>query len=82
MPVVTVHTLELTSKQKRIVAKKFTSILSELTKVPEERIYILFQSYPVEDISMGGVLNADLDISILKQFVCKYTEDLKKSKKK
>lgn len=82
MPVVTVNTLELTVEQKRTVATKFTTILSELTKVPEDRIYILFNSYPLQDISMGGVLNADLDISILKNFVCKFTEELKESESK
>ena len=77
MPVVTVNTLELTVEQKRIVSEKFTAILSELTNVPAERIYVLFNGYPIDGISMGGVLNYDLDESILKQFVCKYTEDLK-----
>ena len=82
MPVVTVNTLDLTIEQKRTVSKEFTRILSELTNVPEERIYILFNGYPLAGIAMGGVLNADLDESILTMFNCQYTEDLKKSKAK
>jgi 4-oxalocrotonate tautomerase len=80
MPVITVNTLELTDEQKRTVAKKYTAILSELTKVPEERIYVFFNSYPLDGIAAGGVLNSDLDPSILENFVIKYTEELKKSK--
>jgi phenylpyruvate tautomerase PptA (4-oxalocrotonate tautomerase family) len=82
MPVITINTLELTDKQKRNIAKKFTKILSDSTKVPEDRIYILFNSYPLSDIAAGGVLNCDLDDEILLNFDTKYTEELRKKKKK
>jgi len=42
MPVIMIHTLELTEEQKKRIAKKYTKILSEETNVPEERIYAFF----------------------------------------
>lgn len=81
MPVITVNTLELTLEQKKTVSKKFTSILSELTNVPEDKIYIFFNSYPLDGIAAGGVLNSDLDESILEQFAIKWSEDRKAKKK-
>lgn len=82
MPVITINALELTDDQKRTIAKEYTATLSKLTKVPEERIYVLFNDYPLNSIAAGGVLNSDLDPEILKNFVIKYTEDLKKSEGK
>ena len=57
MPVIMIHTLELTEEQKKVIAKKYTKILSDLTNVPEDRIYCFFSGYPLDDIAAGGVLN-------------------------
>jgi phenylpyruvate tautomerase PptA (4-oxalocrotonate tautomerase family) len=54
MPVITINALELTNDQKRTIAKEYTATLSKLTKVPEERIYVLFNDYPLNSIAAGG----------------------------
>lgn len=82
MPVIMIHSLELLEEQKKRIAKKYTQILSEETKVPEERIYTFFCGYDVEDIAAGGVLNSEVPAGIMKQFVTKYSEELKKTDKK
>lgn len=82
MPVIMLHSLELLEEQKKRIAKKYTQILSEETKVPEERIYCFFSGYPVEDIAAGGVLNSEVPDEIMKGFVTKYSEELKKIDKK
>jgi 4-oxalocrotonate tautomerase len=80
MPVIMVHSLELTEEQKKIMAQQYTKILSDLTNVPEERIYCLFSGYPLDSIAAGGVLNSEMPVEVLKQFNIKYTEDLKEKK--
>ena len=79
MPVITVNTLELMESQKREIAQKFTKILSESTKVPEERIYVLFNSYPLDGIAAGGHLVSEYPPGP-DDFIIKYTDDLKKRK--
>lgn len=76
MPVIMIHSLELTEKQKKVMAKEYTRIMSELTNVPEERIYCFFSGYPLDGIAAGGMLNSEFPDSALKQFNIKYTEDL------
>jgi phenylpyruvate tautomerase PptA (4-oxalocrotonate tautomerase family) len=82
MPVIMVHSLELLEEQKKRIAKKFTQTLSEETNVPEERIYTFFCGYDVENIAAGGVLNSEIPDSVMKQFVTKYSEELKQIEKK
>jgi 4-oxalocrotonate tautomerase len=82
MPVIMLHSLELMEDQKKRIAKKYTQILSEETNVPEERIYVFFSGYDVEDIAAGGVLNSDVPPNVLKQFKTKYTEELREIEKK
>jgi len=82
MPVIMIHSLELLEEQKKRIAKKFTQILSEETHVPEERIYTFFSGYDVEDIAAGGVLNSEVPDTVMKQFVTKYSEELKQRDKK
>lgn len=77
MPVIMVNALELTEGQKRIMAQKYTEVMSELTNVPPDRVYVFFNDYPLNGIAAGGVLNSDVPDSVLKQFKVKYTEDLK-----
>ncbi len=78
MPVVTINALELEEKQKKIVAREYTRILSRITNVPEGNIYIFFGGYPLSDIAAGGVLNSDLPDSVLKNFNIKYSKHLEK----
>ena len=82
MPVIMVHSLELLDEQKKRIAQKYTKILSEETNVPEERIYTFFAGYDVTDIAAGGVLNSEVPDDVMKQFVTKYSEELKKIEKK
>ena len=56
MPAITIQSLELTDEQKKIVAEKFGSIFSELTKVPIDRIYIFFDGYTLDNAATNGVL--------------------------
>jgi len=56
MPVITIQSLELTQDQKKILAEKYIDILSEVTKVPKDRIYLFFDGYPLEDAACNGVL--------------------------
>jgi len=76
MPVITISALDLLEKQKRIIARKYTEILAEQTKVPPERIYVFFGGYPLDGIAAGGVLNSEVPPEILKQFVTKYTAEM------
>ena len=73
MPVIMIHTLELLEEQKKVIAKKYTEILAELTNVPPDRIYVFFSGYPLEGIAAGGVLNSDVPAENLAQFVTKLT---------
>jgi len=41
MPSIVIHSLELTDEQKEVIAEKFITTLSELTKVPKDRIYLV-----------------------------------------
>lgn len=80
MPVIMVHTLELRDEDKMIIAQKYTQILADLTKVPPEKIYVLFNGYPLEGIATGGHLVAEYPVGP-NDFNIKYTENLKKGMK-
>ena len=56
MPAITVQSLELTDEQKEIVADKFITILSEITKVPKDRIYLFFDGYTLDNAAADGIL--------------------------
>ncbi len=78
MPVITLSTLELLDEQKMEIAQKFTKILSDLTKVPQEKIYVMFQDFPINSIAAGGHLVSEYPISP-DSFITKYTSTLKKT---
>jgi len=78
MPVIMIHTLELLEEQKKTIAKKYTEILAEQTKVPPDRIYVFFSGYPLDGIAAGGVLNSEVPAEILAQFETKFTEEMKR----
>lgn len=56
MPSITIQSLELTEEQKKTIAKEFSAIFSEVTKVPEDKIFIFFDGYKLEDAACGQVL--------------------------
>ena len=56
MPAITIQSLELTEEQKKIIADKFITIFSEITKVPMDRIYLFFDGYPLDSAARGGKL--------------------------
>ncbi|MBN2381568.1 hypothetical protein JXQ70_01675 [bacterium] len=56
MPAITIQSLELTEEQKVILAEKFTRIFSEVSHVPEDKIYLFFLGYPLDSAAKGGVL--------------------------
>lgn len=59
MPAITVQSLEMAESQKKYVAKEFVRILSEVTKVPPDRIYIFFDGYTLDNVGTNGMLFAD-----------------------
>ena len=56
MPSITVQCLELTDEQKEVMADKFCSVFSELTKVPKDRVYIFFDGYTLDNAATNGTL--------------------------
>jgi len=56
MPAITIQSLELTDEQKEIIADKFITIFSEVSKVPKDRIYLFFDGYPLDSAARGGKL--------------------------
>lgn len=56
MPAITIQSLEMTEEQKETVAKKFSQVFSEVTGVPEDRIYIFFLGYPLNSAARDGKL--------------------------
>jgi 4-oxalocrotonate tautomerase len=56
MPAITIQSLELTDEQKEIIADKFITIFSEVSKVPKDRIYLFFDGYPLDSAATDGKL--------------------------
>lgn len=56
MPAIVIHSIEMTDKQKAIVAEKFISTMSEVTGVPKDRIYLFFNGYGLNEAATGGQL--------------------------
>ena len=56
MPAIIVHSLELTDEQKEVLADRYITIFSELTKVPKDRIYMFFNGYTLDNAATNGVL--------------------------
>ena len=56
MPAIIVHSLELTDEQKEILADRYITIFSELTRVPKERIYLFFDGYTLDNAATNGIL--------------------------
>ena len=56
MPAITVQSLELADDQKAFLAEKFIALFSEVTKVPQDRIYLFIDGYPLDCAVKGGKL--------------------------
>ncbi|HBX53643.1 MAG: hypothetical protein A2275_10710 [Bacteroidetes bacterium RIFOXYA12_FULL_35_11] len=56
MPAITIQSLELRDDQKKIIAEKFISIMSEVSLVPKDRIYLFFDGYTLDNAAADGVL--------------------------
>ncbi|MBI9066890.1 MAG: tautomerase family protein [Salinivirgaceae bacterium] len=58
MPAITIQSIELRDEQKEIIAEKFTALFSELTNVPQDRIYVFFDGYSLNSVAKGNELFA------------------------
>ena len=75
MPAITVQSLELTDKQKEIMADKYITIFSELTNVPRDRIYVFFDGYTLDNAATNCVLFSK---NPPKYLIAKFNEDKNK----
>ena len=56
MPAIIINSIEMTDKQKAVIADKFVSVFSEVTGVPKDRVYLFFNGYDLSDVVIGGKL--------------------------
>lgn len=56
MPAITVQSIELTQKQKEILAKEYATLFSKVTNVPLDRIYVFFNGYSLDNVAKGDEL--------------------------
>ena len=56
MPSITIQSLEFTEEQKEIIAEKIASVISEVSGVPPDRIYIFFDGYKLDSAAVNGKL--------------------------
>ena len=56
MPAITVQSIELRQDQKETIASQFTRIFSELTGVPQDRIYVFFDGYTLDNVARGDFI--------------------------
>ena len=56
MPCITIQSLELNEEQKVFLAENFTRLFSQVSSVPEDRIYMFFDGYPLDSAAKGGKL--------------------------
>ncbi len=71
MPAITIQSIELRQDQKEVIARKFTALFSELTKVPQDRIYVFFDGYTLDNVARGDVIFSN---NPPPQLVAKYNE--------
>ena len=55
MPTITVKSIELAEIQKKVLAKKYVKIFSEITNVSKDRVYIFFDGHELEDVGTAGI---------------------------
>ena len=56
MPAITIQSIELRQEQKELIAQKFTALFSELTHVPQDRIYVFFDGYSLDNVAKGDTM--------------------------
>jgi 4-oxalocrotonate tautomerase len=56
VPAITIQSIELRQDQKEIIAEKFSTLFSELTHVPKDRIYVFFDGYSLDNVARGDVM--------------------------
>ena len=54
MPAISVKSIELADSQKRVLAKRYVEIFSEITNVPKDRVYIFFDGHELENVGTAG----------------------------
>ena len=59
MPAITVKSIELAESQKKVLAKKYVEIFSEITNVPKDRIYIFFDGHELNNVGTAGIRFSD-----------------------
>lgn len=62
MPCITVQSLELSDCQKKRIAQEYIRIFAEETGVPQDRIYLFFDGYTLDNAATGGQTFADRGI--------------------
>ncbi len=55
MPAIKINSIALAESQKKVLAKKYVEIFSEITNVPKDRVYIFFDGYELEDVGTAGI---------------------------
>ena len=55
MLAITVKSIELAEIQKKVLAKKYVEIFSEITNVPKDRVYIFFDSHELDNVGTAGI---------------------------
>ncbi|MBR2773553.1 MAG: tautomerase family protein [Selenomonadaceae bacterium] len=55
MPAISVKSIALAESQKKVLAKKYVEIFSEITNVPKDRVYIFFDGHELEDVGAAGI---------------------------
>jgi 4-oxalocrotonate tautomerase len=56
MPAIVINSIEMTDKQKAVIADKFISVFSEVSGVPKDRIYLFFNGFDLNECATGGKL--------------------------
>lgn len=59
MPAITVKSIELAESQKKVLAKKYVEIFSEITNVPKDRVYIFFDGHELNNVGTAGIRFSD-----------------------
>lgn len=59
MPAITIKSIELAESQKKVLAKKYVEIFSEITNVPKDRIYIFFDGHELNNVGTAGIRFSD-----------------------
>ena len=59
MPTITVKSIELAEIQKKVLAKKYVKIFSEITNVSKDRVYIFFDGHELKNVGTAGIRFSD-----------------------